>query len=637
MSDYPDRLAIPKLIRLSAPSKMVFLSIHTRDIKIDGTRYKRVLVYGHAIYWRRAKKKTPETVQEFTFDNTFDFWQWVTSKINKRETLYLYAYDASTKFLAMDGFRQLPCCEFTLETIYLKFTTTIMKFSNGNKRLAVIDIQNYYPMKVEKLATSFGCNLPERPTGEIVTDEVKEYCKVKAGLFQVVLSTLIKETVQAERGSLKMTSSSTSHSIFRKSFMKHKIVVSHVPEVVAFEKSGYAGGYTGLSKLIEPGQPEIYKVDVNSMYPSVMVDSKFPVQMIEFSQGINNYHLERFLKGYCVIANVTLHTSEAIYPLTELENNFYPVGDFDVTLNTASLKYALEHDAIEKINKFAVYLGEPIFGDFVKDVYGRRMDARHGENPAQELFYKTVNNTLYGKFGQQRTETVRVGSCGIDEFEIMEAFSPEDGANWQEMHAGGSVLFIYRRGENEYTSYAIAGHVTDYARQKLFQLRNIAGQDHVFYMDTDSLFVDLQGLKNLKEQIDPEKLGALKLEETAPFFIGFAKKDYVFGNTRKLKGFDPNGKREEGNVFKSIKRVGVMGAVRHSLSSAAFWREVNTYYNPFIVNERFENDGKVTPLRLPDDAEYFGSRHYTMHKIKELAKIVLPQQQLAMVGEWLRV
>lgn len=631
----PARLPIPKLTQLSAPNKLVFLGVHTKKEQVSGTQYKKVLVAGCAIYWKRERKKSHEQIEYFDFDLNIDFFEWLVSKVNKRETIYVYSYDAVTDFLSLDGFRQLPIQDFTLDSIYHKLTTTIVKFKNDNRRITLLDITNYYPVKLDKLAKSFRIELGDEPCEGASNFDINQWCRTKAELLHTILKGLIAETIDAQRGSLRMTSSSTSHSIFRASYMKHKIVTNHDPEIVSFERSSYVGGFTGINKLVEVGRPDLYKVDVNSMYPSVMADRLYPTQLIEYASGLRIGHLERYLKGYLVIANVNLYAKSSVYPMKHDEQSYYPLGGFNTTLSTASLIRALENDEIRKVNQMAVYMGQPLFDDFVKDAYARRMEARSEGNAAQELFQKAISNTLYGKFGQLQTETVRVGDAPIDEFCVMDAFSPDDNTQWVEMHAGGSILFIHKKNESRYTSFAIASHVTDYARQKLFALQEQAGKENVFYMDTDSLIVNGEGLKNLYPHINPSAMGLLKLEDKSPFFIGFAKKDYIFGDTRKMKGFSSDGKRIDGNIFTQYQKASFQGSMSKRITGGAFWNEVNKIYRPFINGQHVANDGTVSPVIMPQEADQITTKHYTMQIVKDIAKKILNNSGRALVGEWL--
>lgn len=634
---FPKRLTIPKLKMLTGPGKLVFLAVQTKKIHLSPTQYKRVLVRGVAIYWRRERKRKPERREEYFFDNSYDFFEWLTGKINQRETLYLYSHDVTTDFLTLDGFRQLPIQDFSLQSIYHKLTTTIIKFSNGSRRLTLLDIQNYYPFSLDSLATSFKMAIRQEPQDIGDQQAGYEWCKDKTRLIETIMTQLIRETVGVGRGALRLTASGTAHAIYRASYMRHKIVTNHEPGVVAFEKSAYVGGYTGLHKLAVTGEPDLYKVDVNSMYPSVMYTHKFPTQLMEFAEGINLRQLERYLDGHSVIATLEIDARNPYYPVSQNGTNYYPKGRITTTLATQSLKRAMENDEIIKVHKVAIYLNEPIFSEFIVDNYNRRMQARQEGNTAHELLQKAISNTLYGKFGQMQTETIRVGDAPLDEFSVMDAFDPENNTSWLEMHAGGSILFIRRSNETRYTSFAIAAHITDYARQKLFQLWEQAGKGNVYYCDTDSLIVNRAGLHNLYPEINQTRIGLLKIESVSPFFIGFAKKDYVFGESHKRKGFSRDGKRVDENLFSMYQKVSVTGGMQKRLQDGAYWKQVNKHYNPFLEGVDIDQLGNVTPLVLPGDWDRLGMKKHTLSRVRDLVRYTFNDQHKSQVREWLGI
>lgn len=634
---FPKQLTIPVLKRLDAPGKLVFLAVQTQKVQMTRTQYKRVLVRGHAVYWRRESKSKGEVIEPFQFSNSLDFFEWLCGRINKRETLYLYAHDITTDFLSLDGFRQLPLQDFTLQSIYHKLTTTIMRFANDNRRLTILDIQNYYAVKLESLAQSFKAEIVQEPNDVLDQDAGFTWCASKARLIQAVMVQLINEVVQAKKGSLKMTASGTAFSMYRASYMRHKIVTSHDPVLVAFERSSYVGGYTAVNHLAQAGDPELYKLDVNSMYPSVMYNQRFPTRLVDFAANVSVKQLERFINGNLVIGHVSLQAKSANFPYKQGAGNYYPVGPFETTLATASLSSALQNDEITKVHKVAIYHAEPIFAEFIVDTYNARMKAKSEGNTAHELLQKAISNTLYGKFGQLQTETVRVGDAPLDEFCVMDAFDPASNTAWLEMHAGGSILFIKRKDETRYTSFAIASHITDYARCKLFALMEKAGRQNVLYTDTDSLIVTRDGFRNLYPVVHQARIGWVKLEGSAPFFIGFAKKDYIFGETRRLKGFDLQGQRAEENVFTQYQRTSVTGAMNKRLSDGAWWSQVNKIYSPFVQGVKIMDDGAIRPLHMQTESDQLHLRKHTFARVREIVAHTFTDQQKAYVGEWLRL
>lgn len=637
MQKVPLRLTIPVTKRINAPNKMIFLDTESIQSTAGGSTVKHTLRLGHAIFWQRARPKHKEYVIHYDFDNAFDFWQWVDSHINNRETIYIFAHNITFDFLVLEGFRLLPCIDFVLQSIYSKFTTTVMRFSNDKRRIVFVDTMNYFPVSLDKVAASVGMSKIDVDFQDVDDETLAVHCRRDVEIIYEAIKRMITETVLSGLGSFKLTASSLSHSIYRHSYMKHKITVSHDIKVVEFEREAYTGGYTQLAKLAQPGDPELFKLDVNSMYPAAMVDNVFPTQLIEFAGQVNLRVLERFLNGYMVIARVNLNTDEAVYPMKYSTFTAYPVGRFTATLSTPMLKYAVERGHIETVDWMSVYMGEKIFKDFITAMYGRKMDARAENDAAREMFYKSINNTLYGKFGQRQTETKRVGNAPIHEFNMFDAYDAKTGEEWKELHAGGSILFIYQRGESRYTSYAIAAHITDYARLKLFELRRQAGIENVFYMDTDSLIVNRAGSGNLQKLVEPDILGALKIEDTGKFFVGFAKKDYILGDTRKLKGFDVKPRAEDQSVFTSFNNVSIFGAARRDLRGGAFWREVNKRYMPYIVDNHITETGELTPITMPNEEHLLGHRRHTLLTVKELVKKTFTPSQKKELSIWLRV
>lgn len=619
----PEKVVIPRLSKPNLPGKMFFVDTETFAHVGAGSTIKHTLRVGHVIYWRRARKKVKEKVEEFAFDNVMDFWQWLDDRVKSRETVYLFAHNVTFDFLVLDGFRFLPLLDYKLKSIYSKFTTTIMRFANKFRRVIVADTMNYFPVSLDKLSKSVGVDKIKVDFENVEDERLRAHCAADAKIIYTAFRRMLEETVLKGVGTFKLTASGLSHSIYRRSFMNTKIVVNHEPRIVEHEKKSYIGGYTMVNQLVAQGAPDLFKLDVNSMYPSVMLDEFFPTKLMEFAHNVSVQDVARLVRSYSLVADVELNTDEACYPYRYKDAVCYPLGEFRATLSTPMLKRALDRGHVAKVYTVSAYKKAKIFSEFVSSMYAERLAARDNDDLARELFYKTIMNSLYGKFGQKRNEVKRVGDADINTFAVYDAFDAKTGEKWQEFHGGGSILFIYERGEARYTSYAIASHITEYARARLFDLMSLAGRENVLYLDTDSLFVTKEGLKRLSGEVDRYRLGALKVEEVAPFFIGLAKKDYFFGPTRKIKGFDASASVNTATVFKALHNVSFTGAARYDLRGGAFWREVFKRYDPYIQDVLIDKSGLVTPLLLPQHEDQLGIRSMTFNKAVSLSNKIL--------------
>lgn len=629
----PDRLTIRKTKRISVPQRFVFVDTETTPVTFAGSMLKHVLSLGCAIYWQRAKGDRDEQVEKYYFESAADFWAWTTEKARSRETVYMFSHNVTFDFLALEGFRILPELGFTLNSLYYKFTTAVLRFGCDDRRLVIADSMNYFPVKLADLGRSVGLEKIETDFTTATREQLRERCERDTEIIHRAVRALVVNVAQKGLGSFRPTAAAMASSVYRHSFMRHEIVTSHYPKVVEFERSAYSGGYTGVLKLVEGGRPELYKLDVNGMYPSVMIDNNYPTRLVEFAGEVSIKMLERFLAHSLVIARVRLRANSPIYPYRAPQGLCYPLGEFTTTLTTPLLARALAQGEIEAVEQIAVYGKAKLFADYITHMTGQRARAQEAGDLATALFYKTMSNALYGKFGQQATRTKRVGDAPWNEFAVFDAFDPAKDEHWRELHAGGSVVFIYEDGESRYTSYAIAAHVTDYARLKLFDLARLAGRENVFYMDTDSLIVNALGRRRLAGVSDPEGLGLLKVEDSGPVFVGFSKKDYILGESRRMKGFDPAGRRLEGDVFQSMENVGFYGAARRDLRGGAFWHQVNKRYNPYLTSAHLETDGVVTPLRLPDDVAELGRAKHTLGHIRDLIAHTLTDGERRELGQ----
>lgn len=631
----PVRLTIPEAKRVSIPRKFIFFDTETVSERLPGCMIRHRLKLGHAIYWQREREDRPEVLEDHPFTDAADFWQWVTDKVHNRETLHIIAHNVSFDFLVLEGFTLLPVWSFTMSSVYHKFSTTVIRFDNGKKRLVFSDLMNFYPVKLAEIGQAVGLEKKTIDFESCTLDGLADYCKRDTEIVYHAIRRLTETLQDNDLGSFRVTGPSTAHQIYRHRFMPSKIVTTHYPQVVAFEREAYTGGYVAVSKLLVPGSPMLAKLDVNAMYPSVMADKPYPVQLLEFAGRVSLVTLGILLKSHLVLARVTVNAKAPLYPCRYASGVCYPVGQFDTVITTPLLRYALEHDELAEVHQIAVYEPGEIFDEYVRYMYGQRIRAKEAGDRAGELFYKTMCNSVYGKFAQSATKTEVVGTCDVDEFQVFSAYAPDTKEEWKELHAGGSIIWIHQAGESRWSFFAIAAHVTDYARLKLFDLTVKAGRDHVFYCDTDSIITDDVGMQRVYSDIQPGVMGRLKVEGSGSLFAGFAKKDYLLGDSRVVKGVDPKELTSEAHVFKHIEHLSFMGAARRSLSDGAFWKEGRKRHNPYLRDIEVMPDGLVIPIRLPQDSERLGHQTFTLPIIRGLATKILSDRQRLDFKSWL--
>lgn len=295
---------------------------------------------------------------------------------------------------------------------------------------------------------------------------------------------------------------------------------------------------------------------------------------------------------------------------------------------TPELKNCIERGYVVRITELGVYHGsKTLFTEYVDFFYGKRFEYYDAGNDAFASMSKLFLNALYGKFGQLAYDWIE---CKTPE-ELGNAFAagatpgrvgvlvdPETGKKSTYRNLMGTV---WRRSDEKVEPpegfAAIAAHATSYARAYLFELiEEVGGREHVFYCDTDSMFMDEFAARQLLEtgRIDQRELGKLKFEShmkktygtpdweeglpaPSPYGIFLCPKGYfVDGKGWKRKGIRKGSEHVDGLGFLMTIFEGAGSRLRNGRPDGARtkegYRNPTFEYNKGIINE----DGTIKPF-----------------------------------------
>jgi hypothetical protein len=343
----------------------------------------------------------------------------------------------------------------------------------------------------------------------------------------------------ADMGTMAPTLASQAMNAFRHRFMRHEIALHCDETALALERRAYYGGRVECFRVGEH-TGSFHKLDVNSMYPAVMRGNPYPTKLRWVRRNVTHQQMRAWIDaGYLVCADCEIETDTPCYPVIMDGVLLYPTGRFVTALCTPEIVQAMARGHLRDVRLVSVYECASIFDGYVDWFYPRKRDE---SDPILQYMYKIFLNALYGKFGQRAHDYDAIGT--VDDatlFSTQSAYNTVTGA-WETVKLCGGTIYRERVAETAvdgeaYNSFtAIAAHVTSYARVRLWGLIERAGTEHVYYCDTDSLFVDDAGLAALASEIDPRVLGALKNEGTASVIELRNPKDYTFDGAVKRKG-----------------------------------------------------------------------------------------------------
>lgn len=383
-------------------------------------------------------------------------------------------------------------------------------------KVTIYDSLKILNFSVEQIAKDF--DLPirkleldykeKREVGHILTEHEIDYIRNDVEIMARALKIMFSENLT------KMTIGSDALSNYKEINKNFKHYFPILPyEIDQDIRKSYKGGFTYLNDVYkEKETKDGIVLDVNSLYPSVMMYEKLPFGDPIYFKG--KYEDDKLFPLYIQTISCIFNIKDGMIPTIQIKNNmsFLPNeyvkssnGDLvTLTLTSVDLKLFLDHYNVYELTYHSGWKFKAIKGLFSKYIdywSDKKIQAKKDNNTALYRIAKLMLNSLYGKFG----------------------LNPNVRSKFPYINEDGIVKYgLYDPEIREPIYIPVASFITSYARYKTITTSQIIkeysiqkyGIDKYVYSDTDSihcLFPDDTELKDIIE-IDDYKLGAWKLE-----------------------------------------------------------------------------------------------------------------------------
>ena len=529
--------------------QVIYLDIETYQDKVDSNTLLLPfrLAVAHSVKY--DKDLNPHHVTTHTCREAHTLAHFISNIANRNGRTYLVAHNAPFDIAASYLLHYLQELGFTINILRPDSGSMVITAKRKKQSLVLLDTLNFLDGSIESLGKIVGIEKLEVDFQTVDDEALETYCKRDVEIMRTAFEQYLHFLKENDLGNFGLTISAQAFNAFRHRFMRHRIHIHNNLEAKRLERLAYGGGLTMPFAVGDFRGTKIYKTDVNSMYPKIMRDSPMPTRFIGFAPHPSIEQLKEAIKYYAVIADVTLRPKTPFYRRRTQEGTIYPTYAFRTALCTPEVKEALKEDAILEVYQVALYKQDIIFDQYVKELYTLRKQYKIQGNVIYEKAVKKLLNSLYGKFGTRtRKWTERPDLTAIQKIQRVDSLLTPTGLT-AVYYLNGKAYTFEDNGDAENTFVAIAAHITAYARMYLKELIETAGVANVYYCDTDSLFVNETGIANLKDYLDDNELGKLKIEEVSDDLMIYGKKDYHFNKIAHIKGISKTAQQIDDNTY----------------------------------------------------------------------------------------
>lgn len=570
-------------------------------MKIRGKLGKpQVLRLWSAVYHRRDKGRATATVQRSSGFDPYSLAEFILDKVRQQSTLFIFAANVWFDLRVSNLMQILQGCGYDVTSFFSNGRSFQLKMRNCTSKLKILNVQNFWPCSVAEIGKEVNLEKLEVNFKTSTDAELLAYCQRDTEIIYQGMLYWFDFVVDHDMGRFGITLPSQAFNAYRHKYMDYKIGIHTHEEALALERFAYYGGRNECFYIGQLNRSMVYALDINSMYSFVMRDNDFPHFLKTYTEKNALRIVPEILAEYAVVAECIISTNEAAYAVKHDGKTMFPVGEFQTGLCTGSFKYAYERGHIKKILRLAVYSKAPIFYRWVVDMYSLREGFLKAGNATFAKITKRLLNSLYGKFAQKMDKILLQGNTKDYQYKS-ELMLEHDSGKWcQYIQMGNYFKQVRLKSEESFNSFpAISAHVTDYARMYLWSLIQTAGQENVYYCDTDSLYTNKTGLDRLLPFMNKTRLGHFKLEKKASSMVIHGCKDYIFGSERVIKGVPKNAPEIQSGVFECTQFPGVKSELRGGMQENYSIQTVQKILKREYDKGNITDSGRVLPLVFP--------------------------------------
>ena len=558
----------------------------------------QTLDFGYALLWVRERKSHPEQLQWYRFTKPLELVKLLHSLAQPKQRLIVCAHNIQYHAALAGLIPNLRDLGWHDDFLITDTGKQLYKLHCEDRSLLCVDSYNWLPFSLAEIGARIGLPKLDMPPNDAPQEEKNEYCKRDVDILFNAVKRWTEEVANRNLGNFAFTIAGQAFNAFRHRFNPAQLLVDRDQHRTNLARQAYYGGRTECYTLGTLPQQRYTLLDVNSLYASVMHRNKFPVKAIDQGNCGGGYLGDERYSYAQIIATVDLETDKPYYPYRKGSHLVFPIGRFRTTLAGPELFAAIELGHVAGIHDWVAYDMTQLFTDYVEYFYEWRKACNGSSDSIGATIAKLFLNTLYGKFGQRST-TWHPCDKGIsttykqwDEYDC-------DTGEWRRFRTIGDTT--YQESEPRDAHFAIpsiAAFVTSYARQYLLWLIELAGWEHVYYVDTDSLLVDSVGLSHLAHLVDGTQLGRLKVVDEGTEVHLHGLKNYSIDGRRKAAGLKRDSRVLPDGSFSTQDFWGIThnwsAGLREGVIVHHYVKSLSSRYAKGIVGE----NGAVTPLVL---------------------------------------
>lgn len=509
--------------KTSTPAAVIFLDSETRQHDDNGLELHVLRLWEAQIVRRRDRRRPGEHLTA-TGQTSNSLAQHIDSWASYAESTWMYAHNVAFDLTVTDLATELGRLGWELSSrfavgndqmwaVFHKGARQVRVKERRDGRLAerervkwahtltIADSGSLFPVPLAKLGPMVGIEKPPLPDNDDSDDAWAARCHADVDILRCSVLAFMDWWDSAGLGRWTVTGAGQGWQHYRSTLTPRQVVIDHDQEITGLERAAVYGGRRDAFRIGDLPPGRYAEVDFEAAYPAIAAGFPLPARI---ACDVNDDHRRLALRGKVpagMLAEVTINTPVARWPVRVAGRVFYPVGRFRTTLAAPDIQAAASAHVLEAVHGGYLYTMTSHLRAWAREVLGW-LRAPDSEVPAVvKVWAKMASRAVIGKFAQPGWRTEPWVGPPCDGWSVEQASDYHTGTRQVITGVNGTYWLSWADQRGDHERPAVLAFVEAHVRARLGAI--IAGRygPAIVQCDTDGIMVSHTAISGIAGQL----------------------------------------------------------------------------------------------------------------------------------------
>lgn len=512
-----------------------------------------------ATRWRDDLKR-PREPDWLTTGDKLQLWEFIAEWAPKRGRLVVWAHNVAYDLRTSRALESMLDLGWRLDFINLGDSASVVRWRKGESTVVLTDLYSWLPAPLEAIAADLGMTKPPLPASGAPWASVAARCRADVEITAAAARALIAYVRERDLGNFQLSGASQAYSFWRHRHLEYEVLTHTDDDALAAERDAAASGRCEAWRHGEPIPGRWHEWDVELAYCRIAAQCDLPSQIVRTWEPRSWTNYERLGQWYARLCEVEVMTPTPVLAARHDGRWVWPVGTFTTTAWDREIDIARAAGAQLRILRWWLYRRDPILRSWARWTMDALADGER-EHPAVALrWIKHQSRALVGRLGVRYLRWDDIGPAYDTDPPLATYLDADTGETGRMLAAGGRLMLGIRRVEGDSSVPQVMSRIMAEQRARLWETIRWVGEDHVAYMDTDSLWVDDAGNERMRALAAVNPALGWRHKQTTDRLTVWGPRAIVVGDLPRVAGIPRTAQRTESRTF--------TGQVWESLSSS---------------------------------------------------------------------